>query len=130
MVPTRGQVRTRFRSFGDDPNGATFTDAVFDEAFSEAYDVLFNAALNLQIPRLRNIISYTLPANTTSLSPAVAGISDFGDYEEIEERASGSSDNYTPLEARDQHRQRTPADRLLEFVYRMDTFYFIGATTA
>lgn len=130
MVPTRSQIKTRFRALLDDVNGATFTDTVFTEAFTEAYDALFNAFLNAQCPRIKIITTYTLPANTTSLTPATAGITDMADPDELKERLSGSSEKYIPLDWVDDLPQRDPTDRLCEFDWRFDTFYFVGATTA
>lgn len=128
MRPTRGQVKTQFQNLLDDPAGAVFSDAVFQPAFSEAYDALFTALLTNQCPRLTNIINVTVPPLTPSLTPLQMGIVDFGDYEWLSERPFGSSDRYSDLEPLDRLQQRTPTDRLLEFVYRNDTFYFVGAT--
>ncbi len=127
-LPTRLQVQTRFLAFVDDVNGATFTDAVFDAAFGEAYDALYQAFLTRQVPRIRVISTYTLPAVTTSLTPTTAGWTNFADFEQLEERLSGSTDNYTQLTEWDNLPQRVAVDRLLDFVWRNNTFYFVGAT--
>jgi hypothetical protein len=130
MIPTRGQVKQRFRALLDDPAGAVFTDDIFSEAFGEAYDALFNAFLNAQCPRIQVITTYVLPANTTSLTPAQAGIVDMADPDELKERTAGSNEKFLPVDWVDELPQRDPVDRLLDFTWRFDTFYFIGATTA
>jgi hypothetical protein len=104
--------------------------SVFQEAFSEAYDALFNALLNAQCPRIRNLIQGILvPPGTLSLTPAQMGITDFADYEFLSERYWGSGDLYVDLNSEDRLTQRSQTDRLLEFVYENDTFYFVGATS-
>lgn len=127
--PTRLQVQTRFLQLVDDPNGATFNAAKFTEAFGEAYDALYQAFLTHQVPRIRLIATYALPASTTSLTADTAGWTNFADFEKLEERLSSSTDNYTQLYEWDNLPQRVAVDRLLDFVWRNNTFYFIGATT-
>lgn len=128
MRPTRAQVKTQFQNLLDDPAGAVFSDAVFQPAFSEAYDALFTGLLTNQCPRLTNIIDVTVPPLTTSLTPAQMGIADFGDYEWLAERLYGSNDKFIDLTPLDRLWQRDATDRLIDFVYRNDTFYFVGAT--
>lgn len=116
----------------DDPNGTVFTDAIFTEGFTEAYDGLFNALLNAQAPRLNLIVpGIQINVNTLSWNPATDGnILDLADYIQVEERTFGSSEKFTDLYAWDKLPQRDPTDRLIDFVYRFDTFYFVGNTTA
>jgi hypothetical protein len=102
----------------------------FDEAFQEAYDALFNAFLLAQCPRIKNIVIVTITPGTTSFSPSSNGITDFSSYEELRERLTGSADKFVPLEARDQLSQSDQGPALRQFVWRLDTFYFIGATTS
>lgn len=123
-------MKTDFLGLLDDSSGATFTDAIFQLAFRAAFDALFQGFLTHQCPRIQTISTYTLAPYTTSLTPATAGLADFGDIDELEERAVGSTDRYTPVEQVDKLTQRDAMDRLLEFTWRLDTFYFIGATTA
>jgi hypothetical protein len=128
MYPTRGQIKTRFQALLDDPAGSVFTEAVFAEAFGEAYDAIFTAFLTNQVPRIELIKSVVVPALTTSLTPAAMGISDFGDYIYLSERTYGSTDEYRDLGSVDRLPQRPMTDHLLEYNYRNDTFYFVGAT--
>lgn len=101
----------------------------FDTGFQMAYDAIFQALLIGQCPRIKNIVIYTLAPQVLSLTPAVAGITDFGDYIQIRERLTGSSEFFRRLESREELTQRSMTDRLLEFVWREDTFFFVGSTT-
>lgn len=114
----------------------TYTDPIiytgltpFDYALWEAYDALFTAFELAQCPRIQTIVDYRLPALTTSFTPVQAGLMDFANPEYLEERAWGSTDKYTRIEQRDKLPQRDPVNALLTFVWRLDTFFFIGATT-
>jgi hypothetical protein len=128
-IPTRLDVKTRFRALLADPNGVRFTDALFAQGFVEAYESLFNTFMNQQIPRIKAIAPATLSVGATSMSPSVAGFTDFGEIEEVEERLSGSTEKYTRVYPRDTLDQRDKGPVLGEYVWRMDTLYFIGATT-
>jgi hypothetical protein len=128
VYPTRAQVKQRFQNLLDDPSGSVFTEAVFAEAFGEAYDALFTAFLTNQCPRIELIVTYTVLAGTTSLTAAQMGINDFGDYIYLSERLSGSTDKFRDLDSVERLSQRPMVDRLLEFNYSNDTFYFVGAT--
>lgn len=128
MNPTRGQVKARFQQILDDPSGSVFSEAVFAPAFGEAYDALFTAFLTNQCPRIELITPVTVPAGTTALTPLQMGINDLGDYILLQERVYGSSSHYRDLHPVDNLSQRPMTDRLLEFSFRNDTFYFVGAT--
>jgi hypothetical protein len=128
MYPTRAQIKTRFQSLLDDPSGAVFTEVVFAEAFGEAYDALYTAFLTNQCPRIELLTLVTVPALTTALTPEQMGINDFGDFIYLSERIYGSQDQYRDLNPVDRLSQRPMSDRLLEYNYRNDTFYFIGST--
>lgn len=128
MCPTRAQVKTQFQNALDDPSGQVFTEAVFAPAFTEAYDALFTALLTNQCPRIELIAPVTVPAQTTSLTPAQMFINDMGDYIYLTERTFGSQDKYRNLVSVERLSQRPMSDKLLEFNYRNDTFYFVGAT--
>jgi hypothetical protein len=131
MIPTVAQVMTRARALLDEADpGNIFLDAVLAPAYSESYDILWGELLKAEAPRVSNIALYTFPALTTVLTPATAGISDFGELVELEERASGSTDDYASLYEVDKLPQRVAADALREFVWRLDSFYFVGANAA
>lgn len=128
--PTRGDVKARFQNRLDDPGGNVFSEAVFAPAFGEAYDALFQAFLVNQVPRIELIVTKTIPAGTTEITPAGLGITDWGDYIYLSERAAGSSDDFKDLVSVDRLWQRPQTDRLVEFNYRNDTFYFVGSTNS
>lgn len=142
MLPTRLQVKQRFYSLLDDPTGQVFNDnpgpgtppapSLFQNAFSEAYDVLFNAFLNQQVSAVENVIQgIIVPPSPIafSLTPAQMGITDFADWEWIRERAAGSSDIFLDIWDEDNLTQRAPTDRLLETVWQNNAFQFVGCTT-
>jgi hypothetical protein len=128
MYPTRGQIKLQFQNLLDDPTGAVFDESVFAPAFNEAYEALFTAFLTNQCPRIELLTYVMVPAMTTSMTPQDMGLTDWGDYIYLSERRWGSSDQYIDLTSVDRLTQRKPTDRLVEFNYRDDTFFFIGAT--
>lgn len=140
--PTRLQVKQRFWALLDDPIGKVFTDtpvptsppgpSLFQAAFGEAYDVLYNAFLNQQVPAVEIVVQgIIVPAYPTlfSLAPDQMGISDFADFEWIAERTAGSNDKFIDLCDEDRLTQRAPTDRLLETVWQDGAFQFVGCTT-
>lgn len=139
-IPTVAQIFERARYLLDDPDpgsdpvtyetGVIFPDAVLRPAFSEGYDVVFAAMLELQAAKIKRIATYTLPALTTELTPATIGINDFGELvsDGLRERSGGAETRYIPLYERNRLPQRTMGSRLEDFVWREDTFEFIGAT--
>lgn len=129
MIPLRSAVKAQFLGLLDDPNAATFNDTVFQLAFQQGFDALFGAFLNHQCPQIQAIASYTLPATITSLTPATAGLNDFADGDQLEERLNGSTEKFTDLTQVDRLSQRDPSDKLMEFVWRQNTYWFVGATT-
>lgn len=142
MFPTRLQVKQRFWSLLDDPIGAVYTDnptqttppgpSLFQNAFGEAYDLLYNAFLNQQVPRVEIVVQGIIIAPSPipfSVTPVQMGINDFADWEWIAERAAGSSDKFLDLWDEDRLTQRQPTDRLQETVYQNGAFQFVGCTT-
>lgn len=120
----------------DDPTGLIYVDyptvaptiSVFQPAFRQAYSALYSAFLNAQCPRIELIMPVTVPANTTALTPGDMGIDNFGDFIWLRERALGSNNKFGYLQPRDDLSQRSPEPLLREFVWRNNTFYFVGAT--
>ena len=140
MFPTRLQVKQHFWSLLDDPSGVVFTDAatinngpsLFQSAFSEAYDVLFNAFLNQQVSRVEQVVQgIIVPPSPIpfSLTPAAMGIADFADWDWLAERLAGSTDKFIDLYDSDRLTQRGVIDRLLETVFQNGAFQFAGCTT-
>ena len=139
--PTRLQVKQLFYQIVDDPAGAVFTDtpnsttgapSVFQMGFSQAFDLLFNNALNQQVPRVEQVVSgIIIPPSPVpfSVTPAAMGLSSFADWEWMAERLLGSNEKFIDLVDEDRLTQRSPTDRLLETVFQNGAFQFVGCTT-
>ena len=139
--PTRGQVYALYIQIVDDPLAQVFTDvpnaitgalSVFQSGFSQAYDLLFQNALNQQIPLVETVVSgIIIPPSPIpfSVTPAAMGLPDFADVDWVSERQAGSNDKFIDLVDEDRLTQRAPTDRLLEFVYQSGSLNFVGCTT-
>jgi hypothetical protein len=139
--PTRLQVKQLFWGIVDDPAGSVFTDvpnaitgapSVFQTGFSQAFDLLFNAALNQQVPRVELVVQgLIVPPSPVpfSVTPASLGIQDLADWDWIAERQAGSNDKFIDLWDEDRLTQRAPTDRLLEVVWQNGAWNFVGCTT-
>lgn len=108
--------------------GSVYTDVNFQVGFQQAFDVLYSAMLGQQVPRIELMISTMVPIGVTELTPADMGLADFGDYIFLRERTFGSTDKYLDMLSVDVLSQRAPTTRLIEYNWRNNTFYFIGAT--
>lgn len=136
MYPTRADVKNSFWGLLDDPTGAIYVDfpadaptiSVFQPAFKQAYSALYQAFLNAQCPRIELVTTVTVTAFTTEMTPADMGIAGFGDFIWLRERPLGSNEKYRQLDPRDDLSQRKANQLLREFVWRNNTFYFVGAT--
>lgn len=132
MYPTRLQVKSRYQQIADDwPQTVTsvFTEEVFAPAFDEAYEVMYNAMLKAQVPRIELMVPWVVPPFITELTPEDIGIPDFGDFIFVRERIAGSSEKFRQLNSVDVLPQRQPQEYLRVFNWRNNTFYFVGATS-
>lgn len=139
--PTRLQVKQLFWQIADDPSASVFTDtanpstgavSVFQAGFSQAYDILFNNALNQQIPLVEKVVQgIIIPPSPIpfGVTPAQIGLFDFADIEWLGERAAGSTDQFKDLIDTDRLPQQQPTDRLIYFCYQNGMLNFIGCTT-
>ncbi len=128
--PTRGSVYGLFLQRLDDPAASVFTDvpnpttgapSVLQSGFSEAYDLLFNNALNQQIPLVEKVVQgIIIPPSPVpfSVTPAQMGLQDLGDWEWMGERAAGSTDQFKDLIDTDRLPQQQPTDRLIYVCYQ------------
>jgi len=128
MIPTVEQVLLLTASLLGDPSQRKFTNAKLQPFFELAYEELTGEMARYFLPKQKRSTTYQLTANTTSLTPATASISNFGELILLEERAYGSADLYTKVEAVDALPQRLATDRLAEYEWSNDQFNFIGAT--
>lgn len=138
MYPTVQYVLNQFLGILDDPLGIIFNPTglpagiptPWQVGYQEAYDVLYNQFLLQQVPRIVQVLEgIVVPPQTTSMTPADMGITDFGSFEWLAERQYGSQEKFRDLGQLDRLDQREPVDQLRQFVWRNNTFYFIGATT-
>lgn len=130
-LPSVASIVTAIQNELGDPNGETFTQALATAGYEKAYRHLSNEMVRLQLPKKELQITYTLPANTTSLTPAAAGAVDFGELVTMEEKLSGSTtEKYAPVQQVDVLPERDAGQSLQEFEWRGDTWHFVGATTA
>lgn len=90
--PTVGDVYRAAAAHAGDFSGQYYNDTVpgsrLDPFFAVAYSELFRASQSMQNPRVRQVNFYDLPAYTSVLDPATAGIFNLGEPELIEERGS------------------------------------------
>lgn len=94
MIPTMANCLDAARFYlGDDQTsgGEVFTNTLLTPAFNMAYRELFRAFQGIANPRVQRTAFYDLPAYTSFLSPATAGIADFGEIEVLEERGGVTS---------------------------------------
>lgn len=130
MISSFAQVKERVLNLLDDPTQATFLDSIILPAVGEAIDALQGGFVFFEIPKSKVVITYTLPAFTTSVTPATMGILDMGEIIELRERASGSTDRYIHVQECDDLPQRPQLQALQNWEWRGDALWFVGATEA
>jgi len=137
MNPTVEQVLDQAAFHLGDANGRTFTHDKLTPGFKSAFQEIIDHLLIYQIPTIEYVTLYTLAANTASLSPgvltgspSVALISNFGELIKLEEKPSGSNEDYTEVVACGELPQTDPQDKLYQYKWRGDTFYFVAANRA
>ncbi len=89
--PTASECYTAMRARAADIDGDIFTDAVCLSGVQAAVRDLFRAMANSANPRIMKTVFYPVPANTSILSPATAGINDMGEPMELWERGGFTS---------------------------------------
>lgn len=131
MIPTMDDVFALCRSHLADPDGEVYNNQQLLPFVQMAYQEMYEKMLNMGLSAPEMTATYTLPANTLSLTPATAGISNFGELqaEGLSERLAGSTEKYIALREQEDLSQWDPIDRLRYFEWRNETFYFVGATT-
>lgn len=86
---TLSQVYDAARAkLGDDSvaGGQVFTNTVLAPHFAQAYRALYRTMGTLGNPYVEQDVYFVLPANTSYLAPATAGVTDFGEPRFVEER--------------------------------------------
>src|SRR3954465_15224358 len=111
-----------------DPQQTSFDNDTLWPFFGQGYTELRQLMMNWDLQAQQIEALYTLPANTSSLTPAVAGLTNFGEPTRIWEKASGSSDDYLLVESTDILPQVPAGSSLRWYKYKSDTFFFVPAT--
>lgn len=91
MIPVRSDVTTLVLSILGDTQvsgGGIFTSAFQAPYLNSAYQELFGRLSNISAPRAQREAYYIVPAYTGSVTPSIAGISNFGSPLEIRERGT------------------------------------------
>lgn len=113
-----------------DPAQSVYTNAVLHSPFFEtAWGEFWSLMVNWDLQSVQREVLYTLPANTTSLVPATASISDMGEPSKVWERGSTSED-WIEMESAGTLPQADSSGRLVWWKWEQDTFYFIGSPSA
>jgi hypothetical protein len=129
MIPTVAEVQAEIQSLLGDEEGRVFTATLALVGYKRAYRYLREAMIKDQIPRAVSVATFTLPAGTTVLTPAEAGITDFGELIEMGERTPGTTDNFFPVIEADIDNGQA-GTTINTFEWREDAFYFYGATSS
>lgn len=127
--PTISQITTLARSILGDRSAQVFTDAMLLPFVQLKVMELNSVMRQFQLPDVKFIAApYTLPAGTTSLAPATAGWTNFGEISMLEERAAGSSEAYREMDLVEVLDQRAQSAALGQYTLNSGMFGFIGAT--
>lgn len=132
MIATVEQVFERSRAHLGDVDGEIFDNTMLLPFFQTAYEEMYSKMDNMGLSAVEATAFYTLPAGTASLTPATAGILNFGELmaDGLGERLNGTTDKYIPLTEQSDLSQWDPSDRLRYFEWSGEAFKFIAATTA
>lgn len=128
MIPTVEQILALSAGLLGDPSQRKFTNAKLLPFFELAFEELTGEMARYHLPKQKRSVLYTLTASTTSLTPATASISNMGELVVLEERPSGSSNDYTIVAQVDKLPQEDAASDLRWFEWSNDQFNFVGAT--
>src|SRR6185437_1743172 len=99
MVPTRAEIITYAQFLAGDPSGTIFVDSASPSAgqinmglaFESAFREIWTTYDYYQIPTAVQTAWYNLPAETTQVTPAQMGLTNFETLANLEERQIGST---------------------------------------
>lgn len=103
-IPTREECITFAQNLLADPLGEVFTTSVLADPFEAAFRMMYAEMDKNQVSMVRKAVYTNLAAYTSQLTPATAGITDFGEIINLEERSVGSTvtisaaTNATPIQ--------------------------------
>lgn len=130
MIPTVEEVVALAAGLLGERTPRKFTAAALQPAFEMAYEELTEEMARNHLTKQLRTVVYPLIANTTSLTPAAIGVSNFGELYSMEERIYGSTGIYTLVVACTALPQRQAVQLLVNYEWSNDTWNFIGATGA
>lgn len=96
MQPNFGQIINDAKIHLGDYSGTKYKNGILMDAARLALDELVSVFVNNQLPDVKLIKLYSLPANTPELDPAAVGFDNFNAIELLEEQAQGNQ-FYTPV---------------------------------
>jgi hypothetical protein len=105
-----------------------YTIPILTPFFRSAHSELWGCALSHGVQMVEKEQLYPLPANTTSLTPAAAGIPNMGEPYRLWERNASSTDKFSEMVRVPVLPQYDQTDRLRWWRWEGDVFRFIGAT--
>ena len=126
-LPTVAEVVSDVQSLCGDPGSAdVYTDAVVQPFFGIAYREMWDLFMRWNLQTAEAEAAYTLPASTTLLTPATAGITNMGEPVRLWERGSASED-WELMDPIDELPQATPDALLHWWAWEGNAFRFVGA---
>lgn len=128
-IATVANVNSDVGALLGDPSLEKYTAAVQLPMFGMAFRLVWDLAMNWDLPMVNLEATYTLNAGTTSLTPATAGITDMGEPQRLWEREAGSSDDYMRMDPMEDITNIGESDSLGFWKWEGDTFYFPSATS-
>ena len=125
MIDTVESATNRAAYILGDPNKRKVTSADLTVAVQMAWERIYNALMKAGVSTIEASVTYTLPANTTQLTPAVAGIANFGEIIRLQELVGT---RYVDMSYVGELPQRDAAPNLGVYRWAGEQFNFIGAT--
>lgn len=117
------------RLYLNDTAAQLFTNTILIPFVKRAYDEMQLFIEIDQIPVGYEIAAKTVTAGLVVKTPADFSLTDVLVPEYLEERLSGSSDPYSPMNRRSPLPQRNQSGSLDDWDWREEAFQFVGATT-
>lgn len=127
MIPTVDEVVDEIQSLLGDVEGRVFDDTLCLLGYKRAYRRLREQLIKDQIPGIVSVVTYTLAAGTTSLTPATAGISNFGELVMVEERTPGTTEDFVEVIEVGALTNGEQMSALSVYEWRGEAFYFYGS---
>lgn len=128
MQPTLAQVIDVARTYLGAPQ-SVFPDEYLLKWARRSYDEMVSVFKNHQLEEVQVIsTAVTVTAGATEVDMVTEGFNDFGDPYLIEERPTGSSEDYSEMTPVKVLPQREPLEKLYEYTRRQGNIQFVAAT--